>query len=59
MRFGHGQAKMSSSRSQKKWYQPGGTALFTKGNILERIVEKGSDEIGRYKWVQLNVKNNN
>ena len=39
---------MSSGRSQKERYQPGGTALLTQGDKLGRVVKRGSDEIGGY-----------
>ena len=49
---------MISGRSQKEGYQPKWISLLTQLNISGRIVKRGSDEMGRYTWIQLNGKNN-
>ena len=37
-------------------YLTGGTALVTKGKITGRIIERGSDVMGRFSWIKLNGK---
>ena len=58
LRFGQGQVVGISGKSTKEGYLPGGTALVAKGKITGRIIERGSDVMGRFVWIKLNGKNN-
>jgi hypothetical protein len=56
--FGNGYVTTSSSSFKSKTnYLPGGTAIFARGDIIARIIARGSDSIGRYSWITLKGNN--
>ena len=58
LRFGQGQIVGSSGQSTKEGYLPGGTVIVVRGRVTGRIVERGSDIMGRFAWIKMNGKNN-
>ena len=47
---GTGRCVASSCPSERAYYQPGGTAMITRGNPAGHIHEQGSDKYGSFVW---------
>jgi len=56
IRYGQGSITTSSGRAIKDGYLPGGTATIARGKTTGRIIAQGSDEMGRFTWIQLKGK---
>ena len=52
--FTHSQINSaSSSIPVKDFYKPGGTMNVTQGNLVERIMDRGTDKYGRWVYTKL------
>ena len=47
---GTGRCATSSCPSERTYFQPGGTAMISRGNVAGRIHEQGSDIYGSFVW---------
>jgi hypothetical protein len=47
----------TSTTTADKFYKPGGTLIMTQGDLVGRIKDRGSDQMGRWTWIKLVGKN--
>ena len=48
----------SNIPARKRYYKPGGTLMGSQGSITARIIDQGSDSLGRWSFQLMNCKNN-